>query len=164
MRRQLAVFAIATVVTSSASAQTKFMGAIDCDKADPMYVIPIPERQGFALAIGQYKCTWPKGVAIAGAQATDYVNTSFSEVAGSSVRSTSMAVTTFDSGDKAFTRSTGKVDVKTGTISGKWTYIGGTGKLAGIKGGGTYLCKLKGAQPGVGYGCDIRGSYILAPK
>ena len=164
MSHRLLLFAFATTVASSAAAQTKIAATIDCDKAEPRHVIPIPDREGFALAISQHKCTFAKGAAIASAQAKDFVNTSFNEVAGPSVQSTSMGVTTFDSGDKTFSRSTGKFDLKAGTITGKWSYTGGTGKLSSIKGGGTYLCKLKGTEPGVGYGCDIKGDYTLAAK
>ena len=164
MTHRLLLFAFATAVASSAVAETKIAATIDCDKAEPRYVIPIPDRQGFALVISQSKCTWLKGVGIAGAQSKDFINTTFNEVAGPSVQSTGMGVSTFDSGDKTFSRSTGKFDVKAGTTTGKWTYTGGTGKLSGIKGGGSYLCKAKGTEPGVGYSCDIKGSYTLATK
>lgn len=159
---RLLLFAFATAVPLSALAQTKIAATIDCDKAEPRHVIPIPDRQGFAFVISQYKCTWPKSVGIAGAQSKDFVNTSFNEAAGPSVQSTAMGVSTFDSGDKTFSRSTGRFDLKAGTITGKWTYTGGTGKLSGIKGGGTYFCKVKGPEPGVGYSCDIKGNYTLA--
>ena len=162
MNHRLLLFACATAVASSAFAQAKLQGSFDCDKAEPRYVIPVPDRQGFALAISQYKCTWTKTVAIAGATTKDFVSTSFNEVAGPSVQSMSVGVTTLDSGDKTFTRSTGKFDLKAGTIKGKWSYTGGTGKVSGIKGGGTFLCKLKGTEPGVGYTCDIKGNHTLA--
>ena len=70
-----------------------------------------------------------------------------------------MGVSTYDAGDKSFTRATGKFDVKAGTNTGKWTFLGGTGQLSGIKGGGTYACQAKGAEPGSGSTCDIKGSY-----
>ena len=145
-------------------AQTKIAGSIDCDKSEPMHAIPVPEQQGFVFVIGQNKCTWPKPAAIKGAQTkdfTNFTNTIFSEVMGPSVHTTGLGVTTYDTGDKGFTRQTGVVDGKAGTDTGKWTFTGGTGKLSGIKGGGSYVCKLKGPEPGAGYTCDIKGSYSL---
>jgi hypothetical protein len=47
------------------------------------------------------------------------------------------------------------------TASGKWIVTGGTGKLRGIKGGGTYTCKIKSAEPGAGYACNVEGEYTL---
>ena len=161
MRSRLLLFACASAVASSAVAQTKIAGSFDCDKSDPMHAIPVPDQQGFVYIIGQNKCTWPKPVAIKGVHSKDFTNTGFSEVMGHSVHTTALGVTTYENGDKAFTRSTGKVDDKAGTATGKWTFTGGTGKLAGIKDGGTYACKLKGPEPGAGYSCDIKGSYTL---
>ncbi len=161
MRSRLLLFACASAVASSAVAQTKIAGSIDCDKSEPRHAIPVPDRQGFALIIGQNKCTWTKPVAIKGAQTKDFTNTGFSEVMGPSAHTTGLGVSTYDSGDKTFTRATGSVDGKAGTNIGKWMFVGGTGKLSGIKGGGTFVCKLKGPEPGAGYTCDVKGSYTL---
>lgn len=162
MRSRLLLFACASAFASTAIAQNKIAGSIDCDKSDPMNAIPVPDRQGFAFVIGQNKCTWPKPVVIKGVQAKDFTNTNFSEIRGNSVQTTALGVTVYENGDKVLTRSTGSVDVKNGTDTGKWTIIDGTGKHAGSKGGGTYVCKLKGPEPGAGYTCDIKGSYTAA--
>jgi hypothetical protein len=49
-----------------------------------------------------------------------------------------------------------------GTSSGKWAFTLGTGKVSGIKGGGTYKCKMKSGESGAGYTCDTEGEYTLA--
>jgi hypothetical protein len=50
---------------------------------------------------------------------------------------------------------------KTGTITGKWTFVSGTGKLKGIKGGGTY----KGTAAADGSAdVDVEGDYTLPAK
>jgi hypothetical protein len=50
---------------------------------------------------------------------------------------------------------------KTGTITGKWTFVSGTGKLKRIKGGGTY----KGTAAADGSGdVDAEGDYTLPAK
>ncbi len=49
-------------------------------------------------------------------------------------------------GDKAFVRFEASATLKDGvpqTAEGKWTYVGGTGKLKGLKGKGTYSAKAK---------------------
>ena len=161
MTRCLLLFASALALTLSAFAQTKVSGSIDCEKADPRHVIPIPDHKGYAYGINQNKCTWTKPIAIEGLEAKEFVNTVFNEVMGASVRMTASGVTTYGNGDKGYTHSSGTSDVKAMTSSGKWTFSGGTGKLRGIKGGGTYTCTMKSAEPGSAYTCDVEGAYTL---
>jgi hypothetical protein len=161
MTRYLLLFSCALAIASSAFAQTKISGSMDCEKADPMHAIQIPDREGFTYAIAQFKCTWTKGFAIEGLQSKDYINTVLSEVMGTSARITATGVTHFTNGDRLYGRTTGTRDQKTLTSSGKWTYILGTGKLRGIKGDGTYTCKRKSAEPDAGYTCESEGEYTL---
>ena len=161
MTKHLLLFAFAFAIATSTVAQTKASGTIDCDKADPMHAIQIPDRQGFAYVLGQYKCTWTKPISIEGIESKDLVNINFAEVMGTSGRITSTGVTYYTNGDKGYTRSTGTRDEKVMTSSGKWTFTLGTGKLRGIKGGGTYTCKMKSAEPGAGYTCDVEGEYTV---
>ncbi len=44
------------------------------------------------------------------------------------------------------------------STKGTWNYTGGTGKLKGIKGKGTYACVASGDV----VSCDIEGEYQLA--
>lgn len=111
--------------------------------------------------IGQNKCTWTKPIAIEGLEAKEFVNTVFDEVMGASVRITASGVTTYGSGDKSYTHSSGAIDAEAMTSSGKWTFSGGTGTLHGIKGGGTYTCKMKSTEPGSAYTCDVESEYTL---
>jgi hypothetical protein len=155
----------ALALASSALAQSKISGSVDCSKAEPLYQIAIPDREGVAFAMSQTKCTWPKHSPVEGLQAKEFVNTNFLEVTGASARSTAAGVTRYDNGDKLYTRSTGTNDLKALTGTGKWTIVGGTGKLSGLKGGGTYTCKMKSSEPGSGYACEIEGEYTApAPK
>ena len=151
------------VPASSAVAQNKISGTLDCGKADPEHAIPIPDRQGYSFAISQHKCTWTKSLGIEGLEAKEFVNTGFSEVVGASARSTALGITTYSNGDKGYTRATGTIDVKAMTLSGKWTFSGGTGKLRSIKGGGTYTCKMKSSDPAGGYSCEVEGEYTPLP-
>ena len=160
MKTHLLLFSCALAIASSSFAQTKTAGSIDCDKADPMHVIQIPDRPGFSYAISQSKCTWTKSMTLAGIEGKEFVNTGFSETTGSSTRTTGIGVTNYGA-DRVYSRSTGTLDPKTLTYSGKWTFIDGTGKLRGIKGSGTYTCKAKSAEPVAGYTCESEGEYTL---
>jgi len=161
MTRYLLLFSCALAIASSVVAQTKISGSIDCDKADPMHVIPIPDREGFSYLIGQNKCTWTKPMTLEGLESKDFVNTVFHEIMGASICTTAIGATHYSNGDKMYSRSTGTSDLKAMTASGKWTFINGNGKLRGIKGGGTWTCKMKSAETGAGYTCEVEGEYTL---
>ena len=73
-------------------------------------------------------------------------------------------VATMDNGDTYAVRFTGNATGakdKTAAITGKWTFVSGTGKLKGIKGGGTY--KGTGAADGSAE-VEVEGDYTLAAK
>ncbi len=158
MTKYLVLLACALAV---ASAQTKVSGSLACEKSDPSHSIPVPDRTGYVYAIHQNKCAWTKAISVEGLDAKAFVNTAFSEVAGEKGNDTASGVTTYSNGDKSFTRGWGPFDSKAMTASGKWTFAGGTGKLRGITGGGTYSCKMKSAEPGSAYTCEVEGDYHL---
>jgi hypothetical protein len=161
MTRYLLLFSCAFAIASSAVAQTKISGSLDCDKADPIHSIQVPDRNGFSFVIAQYKCTWTKPLVIEGLESKNNVDVEFYEITGNSLRYLSTAVTYYSNGDKVFSRGTGTTDQKSLDSSGKWTYTGGTGKLRGIKGGGTAICKSKSSESDAGYTCEIESEHTL---
>jgi hypothetical protein len=159
----MAVFGLAVllfVMPLSAVGQTKTSGTSDCGKYDLSHTIQIPEQEGSSYVIGQFKCTWPKSYTVEGLQSTHNVGVEFDEVTGTSGRFTVTAFTQYSASDRAYHRSTGKFDNKTMLSSGTWTYTHGTGKLRGIKGSGTFTCKMKN---GGGSICEVKGEYTLPP-
>jgi hypothetical protein len=144
-----------------AFAQTKVSGTLDCGPSDPSYSIPIPERPGVVFALAQSKCTWTKPMIVEGIEAKDFINTAFSEAGPKSMRTITSGVGVYANGDKAFTRGQGTADPQAGTRTGKWTFQSGTGKLKGVRGGGDYSCKLKGADMAAGYTCEVTGEYAI---
>lgn len=153
MRRILIAIALLCFVATTATAQTKVSGTAQCGQPDPQHVIPVGDLPDHSLAALQVKCTYTKSMEIEGAKAVSAVITITNEVNGDTVRAQGCQVITMDSGDKVFARHQG-----TGTYmqdeDGTWTFTGGTGKLKGIKGKGTYSCGSSG--------CAIAGEYQLA--
>lgn len=155
----LIVFALAAV----ASAQTKISGTIQCGKPEPQYAIQVGDRPNHSFAISQVKCTWAKPMEIAGVQTKEDVYTGFSEVSGNRSHGQEYGVVTMANGDKCYVRPQGSSTLKDGMLEsaeGKWTFAGGTGKLKGLKGKGTY--KGKGVADGTST-WEIEGEYEL-PK
>jgi hypothetical protein len=159
MKKHLLLFVCASALASSAVAHGKMSGSYDCDKADPFHRILIPDQPGQFFQIAQHKCAWTKPATVAGVEAKDGTETTFADVTGYGESTlTGRREDTYTNGDRAFVRFTGS------GFGGKWWFIGGTGKLQGIKGGGTWTGKPKGTEPGHGVIIDITGSYKLPKK
>ena len=155
----LVVFALAAV----ASAQTKVSGTLQCGKPDQQQAIEVGDRPNHSFVISQMKCTYPKPVEIAGVQSKEGVYTLFSEVSGNRSHGQSYGVVTMTNGDKCYVRPQGSATLKDGVLEsaeGTSSFVGGTGKLKGLKGKGTY--KGKGAPDGTST-FEVEGEYEL-PK
>ena len=161
MRRLFMMCAIVCFAAATAGAQTKISGTAQFGKADPQHAIPVGDRPDHSLGVDQLKCTWTKPQDIGGDKTKEGVSTETQDISGNNVRARGMHVTTMESGDKYFVSYQGTGTVKDGVLQsakGTWTYTGGTGKLKGIKGKGTYDCATKGD----GVSCEIEGEYQLA--
>jgi hypothetical protein len=140
MRRSFAVLVIAAAACCCATpviAQTKVAGTMACGKPDPQQ-----------MALGTDKSKH--------GQSTETV-----EVSGNKAQARGRHVTTMQSVDKVFVWYQGTTTTKDGApldSKGTWAYTGGTGKLHGIEGKGSYACSPWAG----GLGCDIEGEYQLA--
>lgn len=161
MRRLFVMCAMVWFGVATAGAQTKVTGTAQFGKADPQHMIPVGDRPDHSLGVDQLKCTWTKPQDIGGDKTKEGVSTETQDVSGSSIRARGVHVTTMESGDKYFVSYQGTGKVKDGVLQsakGTWMYTGGTGKLKGIKGKGTYNCAVSGD----GVACEIEGEYQLA--
>ncbi len=152
------------MAVSAASAQTKISGSVSCGKPDTEQKVDVGDRAGHSFVITQGKCTWTKPLEIAGTQDKEGVNTAFDEISGNKSRGHGYYVDTMATGDKAHVRYQGTGALKDGqlqSIQGEWSYIGGTGKLKGLTGKGTYKGTVA-ADGTVTY--DVEGEYALPKK
>ncbi len=153
----LGLLALATM----AAAQAKISGTLQCGKPDPQHAIEVGDRPGHSFTISQSRCTWTKPMEMAGTQTKEDVYTGFSEVSGNSSRDREYGVITMANGDKAYVRPQGSTTLKDGapqSAEGKWSFAGGTGKLKGLKGQGTYKGKYAADSTST---WDIEGEYTL---
>jgi hypothetical protein len=166
MRNKLfLILAMVVALAASAAAKTKTSGAVSCAKPDPAYAIPVSDHDGHALAISQSACTWTKPMEIAGEKTTEGTDVSYGDVNGTVVHTWGYHVSTMSNGDKMYVKFQGKdtmtEDGKPVSSEGTWSYTGGTGKLQGIKGGGTY----KGTPDADGnMVVEVEGTYDLPAK
>lgn len=150
------VLAIAT----AAPAQTKFSGTQQCAKPDPEYTVPVGDRPDHMISLAKDKCTWTSGE-IGGFQLKDEDDTIVSDISGSRARDRGNGVANLANGDKAFVQFQGTTTLKDKapvTGQGTWSFTGGTGKLKGLKGKGTYKGKW---NPDGTSTFEIEGEYQL---
>lgn len=161
--RTVLAFLAATALAAALGAQTKNSGTIQCGKADPAHMIEVGDKPNHSWGVSKSTCTWTKQMEIAGLKSKDGHSVFAADATGDKFSGHGIHVTTYDNGDKIYVRFQGGGTMKDGvtqTDSGKWSYTGGTGKLKGIKGQGTY--KGKGSADG-GVTYEIEGDYQL-PK
>lgn len=158
----LAILA-AGALAAAAGAQTKTNGTIQCAKPDPQSAIEVGDKPGHMMGVSKSTCTWSPGMEIAGSKTKDGYSVAFNDSTGNKSSGHGVHVSTLESGDKIYVKFQGSSTLKDGALqtdSGTWSYSGGTGKLKGIKGKGTY--KGKGNADG-GATYEIEGDYQL-PK
>ncbi len=158
-----ATLAVAFLLAASAVAQTHVSGTLTCRPPQMQTPVEIGDRAGHTLTVAQFHCGWSKPLEIAGQKSGDTVTTETMESFGNRFRERGYDVMTWPGGEKSVDsffghgRTNGPKLVASG---GRWRFTHGTGKLAGIKGGGSYSCK----PTATGAACDVEGSYTLPVK
>ena len=144
--------------------QTKVAGTVQCGKPDEQHTLDVGDRPNHSLMIAKSKCTWTLPMEIAGTKTKEDTGTGFDEVSGNKSRGHGYVVGTLTNGDKMYVRTQGSATLKDGapeSAEGTWGFVGGTGKLKGVKGKGTY--KGKGATDGsITY--EVEGEYTILVK
>jgi hypothetical protein len=161
MKRLSFVLLAACAVAVPASAQMKIKGTETCPKPDTMQSVDVTDMPGHTLMVQKGSCTWSMPITLAGLKSVTSVNTSTTEGKGMNITEHGYDVGTMDNGDTYTAKYSGMIlAAKDGTTTykGTWVFVGGTGKLKGLKGGGTY--KGSGAADGSG-SVDVVGSYSV---
>jgi hypothetical protein len=150
--------------TSAAGAQKRITGVSKCGEPAEQHSIAVGDAQGHALGVSKVNCTWTKPFDIEGLKSTEDEITSTSEATGNSLQERLYVTTNMSNGDKTYVRASGTTFLKDGepqSANGTWSYTGGTGKLTGIKGKGTYKCTWGSDKMAT---CDVQGHYTVAKK
>jgi hypothetical protein len=133
--------------------QTKISGTGKCDQPETQQSVDVGDRTGHALVLVKQPCTWTTPMEIEGLKTKSYVVSVLSDSSGAKAQDNGYVVMTMDNGDKAFVRFRGtSVPGKAG--EGTWSFTGGTGKLKGLTGKGTFK--------GNGDTDEVEGEYSIA--
>jgi hypothetical protein len=161
-QRILWTVVLVLALSGTLAAQTKISGTITCSKPDPAYSIDVPDRAGHSIMLAKFACTWTKPMEIEGVQTKDGVDVGTDDGSGTRLRGSGYHMSNMSNGDKIFVRFSGTdtmtKDGKPAGNAGTWSFTGGTGKLKGITGKGTY----KGTASADGnMVTDVEGDYQL---
>jgi len=158
--KSLGLTALLVALAGSALAQTQISGTAKCGKPDTSQPIQVGDQTGHMLAVEKGTCTWNVPLEMAGLKSTTYTVAEALDVNGARFQVRGYAVMSMDNGDKAYVRyqGAGTATQDAGAGEGTWSYTGGTGKLKGLKGKGTY--KTSGAASS-GLESKVEGEYSL---
>jgi hypothetical protein len=154
------VAVLLAVFAASALAQTHVAGSMKCPKPEVSQNIEVGDHAGHMFVIEKGSCTWNVPFEIAGLKSITSIGADSVEVTGAKFEVRGYIVVSMDNGDKVYVRYQGMGSVKDGVANGEgtWAYSGGTGKLKGLKGKGTY----KGSGPPDGASeSQVEGTYSL---
>ena len=158
--RFLLCLVMALGLASAASAQ-KLSGTIQCGKDDTMHSLDAGDRDKHSMAVAKFHCTWTKPIEVGGIQAKESSIVEFEDTTGTATSVRGVEWGTMANGDKYTVRYQGTATAKEGaptTLSGTWSFTGGTGKLKGLTGKGTYRGK---DNPDGGATFEILGDHKL---
>ena len=159
--KALLFLAAGLLAAASLHAQTKISGTLQCGKADPVHSIEVGDAGKSVMNLAKVSCTWSKSFDMAGVAAKDGYSVAASEVHGGKTKEHGIHVGSMANGDKYDVHFQGTGTVKadhSGSVSGTWSFDGGTGKLKGLTGKGTY--KTTTNADGTG-SAEIEGEYKL---
>jgi hypothetical protein len=165
--RIVSMVGLALLLASAVAAQTKVTGTQQCPKPEVVGTTEAGDKAGHTLTLEKNTCMWSTPLEMAGGKSKDGTSVAFGEMSSTRATSSGTYVGNMDNGDKFYVSFHDSAVVKDGRpqdVKGTWAYTGGTGKLKGLTGKGTYTVTLNengGAVVGV------EGEYAVpgaAPK
>lgn len=159
--RILGVVCLAFGFATASGAQTKISGTVLCAKPEVVASADAGDRPGHTMALQKGTCTWTNPLSIEGTKSKDDAGVWFADTTSTRMSGTGMIVGTMENGDKMFVSVHDSAPLKNGQPGegkGTFSFTGGTGKLKGITGKGTYT--LKFAADGTAT-AEVQGEYSM---
>jgi hypothetical protein len=134
-----------------------------CGKPETVGKADAGDRAGHTMELGKGSCTWTAPLEMAGLKSKDGNSVSFVEATSTRSSGTGTFVGDMDNGDKFFVSFHDSTTIKNGQPAGPskgtWSYTGGTGKLKGLQGKGTYTVTVNADGTST---VAVEGDYIIA--
>lgn len=138
--RTVSVVVLLLFFASALAGQSKVAGKQHCPKPQALATAEAGDEAGHTMKLEKSTCTWVTPLEILGERSKEGTFVAFSEASSTRAATNGTYVGIMDSGDKfyiAFHWATLK-DGHPENVKGDWAFTGGTGKLKGITGKGTY--------------------------
>lgn len=126
---------------SALAAQVKVAGKQYCPKPRALATVEAGDEDGHRMTLEKSSCTWLTPFEMVGERATEGTFVAFSEASPRRAATNGTYIGSTDNGDKFYLEfhwATLKDGTPPETVKGYWEFTGGTGKLKGISGNGTY--------------------------
>ena len=136
----MCVVVLELLIASTVAAQTRITGKQHCPKPQALATTEVGDEHGHTMTLEKSTCTWLTPLEIVGERSKEGTFVAFSEASSTRAATNGTYVGIMDNGDKfylVFHWATLK-DGPPESVKGDWRFTGGTGKLKGITGKGTY--------------------------
>lgn len=146
---------------SALAGQVKVSGKQHCPKPRALATAEAGDEAGHTMTLEKSTCMWLAPLEIAGEKSKEGTFVAFSEASLHRAATNGTYVGSMDNGDKFYLEfhwSTLKDGTPPETVRGHWEFTGGTGKLKGISGKGTYTA----TENESGGESNMEGEYSLA--
>ena len=161
--RTASVAVMVFFVVSVVAGQTKIAGKQHCPKPQALATAQVGDEAGHTMTLEKSTCTWLVPMEMVGQRSTDGTFVAFSEASPHRAATNGTYVGNMDNGDKFYIEfhwTTLKDATPSERVKGHWAFTGGTGKLSGIMGKGTYTA----TENENGGEANMEGEYSVAEK
>jgi hypothetical protein len=139
--RSVIVVVLVIIFASALVGQTKIAGKQHCPKPRALATADAGDEAGHTMTLEKSTCTWLVPFEMVGERATEGTFVAFSESSSTRAATSGTYVGSMENGDKFYIEfhwATLKDGTPAETVKGYCAFTGGTGKLKGITGKGTY--------------------------
>jgi len=163
--RILNIVGLSLLFASAVAAQTKVAGKMQCPKPEVVGTVEAGDHAGHRLTLEKNTCPWSSPIEMQGEKSKDATYVAFSENSPTRASTRGTLVGIMENGDKFFLTfdwavvKDGKPKSVIEKVKGTWEFTGGTGKLEGIWGKGTYTA----SEDETGGVVSMEGEYSVPP-
>ena len=148
---------------TQAQSKGRIAATSTCAHSGVHQTVQVGDAGQHSISLDQRVCTWSPAIMIGGVRGAEYTATGVDDVQFDRSRDQGYAVGTMENGDKYYLRYDGTATMNGPVpvhLEGAWHFTGGTGRLAGLKGSGTYKAKPT-ADGRMEF--SIEGKYTILP-
>lgn len=161
--RTVSVVFLVFFFVSVLAGQTKVAGKQHCPKPQALATAEAGDEIGHTMTLEKSTCIWLTPFEMLGERSKEGTFVAFSEASPHRAATNGTYVGTTDNGDKFYIEfhwATLKDGTPSERVKGYWAFTGGTGKLKGITGKGTYTA----TENENGGEANMEGEYSVAEK